>query len=371
MKHGMNFGFFSKGPAPANGLRVAIIGAGPSGLAAAGFLASQGYKVEVYDKMPKAGGLMVFGIPGYRIPEERIEQGVRCLEQDFGVVFHLNTKITGGSPMYEEEGDHFSMNLKSLGGRMEDFDAVLLCTGTWRSRKLNIPGEKLPGVYSSLEFLFPLRASQYNAPGMGLVDVSGKRVAVIGAGYSAVDSVHAALAHGAAEVHMLYRRSMDLCPCGSYEVEEAVKAGAKWMELVNPVRILGEEQVEGVELAHCKLGQPDKTGRACFITCENELTILPVDIVVTAIGEMPTPPFPKELGLDRIREKDAHFLQMTSLPGVFVAGDALTGPSKIGKAVYSGLRAAQSLIRWLDFKAQGREAEYPRDDMICQYGLKL
>lgn len=373
MEHCMNFGFFSKDPAPANGRRVAVIGAGPSGLAAAGYLACQGYSVDVYDKMPKAGGLMVFGIPGYRIPAERVECGVEHLRKQYGVKFHMGTKIAGGTPMNEETGDQFSENVKSLGGRIEDHDAVLLCTGTWRSRKMNIPGENLPGVYSSLEFLFPIRAAQYDTNRMHVIGVEGKRVAVIGAGHSAVDVVRGALAHGASEVHLLYRRTVNECPCGRFEIEEAVKAGARWMELVSPTRVLGSDKVEGLELVKKQLGPPDEKGRACPLPGPGEEMTLPVDIVVTAIGEIPTAPFASELGLENVRKGEVHFLQMTKLDGVFVAGDALTGPSKIGKAIYSGLRAAQSLTRWLDLKAQDRENEYSdendlirREDMVAQ-----
>ncbi len=362
MTGSMNFGFLSHTPAPPKGRRVAVVGAGPSGLSAAGYLARWGYEVEVLDKMPKAGGLMVFGIPGHRIPPERIEQGVRDLEERLGVRFRLETKISGCKPLHEDTGDHFCSDMVSLGELTQEFDAVLICTGTWKSRKLNIPGEGLSGVMSGLEFLFPIRAARYDKHRVQQVDARDKRVAVIGAGHSAVDVVEGALKQKASKVVMMYRRTRREAPCGSGEIETLQAAGAEWMELVSPLRILGEQQVEGIEVTRCRLGSPDPSGRCRFVPVENGNLTIDVDLVITAIGEIPTAPFAAELGLDTVRKGDIHWLQMTSQEGIFVAGDVLSGPSKIGRAVYSGLRAARSLSSWLSLKDQNREDEYNYDD---------
>jgi len=370
MSHGMNFGFLCPGSPSPNGRKTAIIGAGPSGLAATGFLACLGYEVDVYDKLPKAGGLMVFGIPGERIPAERIEAGVESLKEKYGVKFHLRTKICGNEALNQETGDRFSSNLVSLGELAQDHDAVMICTGTWKSRKMNIRGEDLPGVYSGLEFLFPIRAVKYDAQKMKGPDVRGKVVAVVGAGYSAVDVAYSALAHGAAKVYMLYRRTKNEAPCGSYEVERLMDMGVKWWELVTPVRIVGEDKVEAIDLLKCTLGEPDETGRRCPMRESGEGVTLEADIVVTAIGEIATPPFAEELGLGTVHKNEVHWLQMTNIPGVFVAGDALTGPSKIGKAVYSGLRAARSLANWLDLKHLNRLEEYSDDIFITREDMK-
>jgi glutamate synthase (NADPH/NADH) small chain len=358
MNTGMDFTFLCKEPPPANGRKVAIIGAGPSGLAASGYLACQGYAVDLYDKLPKAGGLMVFGIPGHRIPAGRVEQGVQDMTDRYPVGLHMRTKICGTKPMHEDAGDHFAENIKSLGGRVEDHDAVLICTGTWKSRRLGIPGEDLSGVYSSLQFLFPIRAAQYSVDAVSPIDVKGRKVAVIGAGHSAVDVVHSALAQGASEVYLVYRRTKRDCPCGTFEIDHAVAAGAQFLELCSPVRITGKDKVEGLEFTPCELGEPDASGRCCPVPKEGGNKVLDVDVVVTAIGEIPTAPFAHELGLENVRKGEIHWLQMTAMDGVFVAGDALTGPSKIGKAVYSGLRAARSLHEWLDLRAQNREQEF-------------
>lgn len=357
MANGMNFAHFCKTPPPPNGSSVAIIGAGPSGLAAAGYLSCQGYEVHVYDKLPKAGGLMVFGIPGHRIPAERIAKGVAKMEHH-NVHFHLCTKICTEKRLHVDTGDHFTLDMVSLGELVEEHDAVMICTGTWMSRKLNVPGEDLEGVYSGLQYLFPIRALHYAVESVSAIDVKGKHVAVIGAGHSAVDVAHSAAAQGASKVWMLYRRTRFEAPCGTFEIGQLEKAGVEWMELVTPLRILGENHVQGIELLQCQLGEPDASGRRCPLPESGSKKTLDLDVVVTAIGEIPTAPFAKELGLENVRKGEVHWLQMTRLAGVFVAGDALSGPSKIGKAVYSGLRAARALAEWLDLAAQNRAQDY-------------
>ncbi len=365
----MDFTFLCKSPPAENGRRVAIIGAGPSGLAATGYLACAGYRVEVYDKLPRAGGLMVFGIPGHRIPASNIEKAVARLEQDFKVDFKLRTKICGSEPMHQEAGDDYVSYYKSLGGRVEDNDAVLICTGTWKSRKLGVPGSSLPGVYSGLGFLFPVRAAKYDLARLDIPEIRGKNIAVIGAGFTAVDVIHSALAEGAANVYHFYRRTKDEAPCGSLEMDILQKSGARLVELASPVRILGKDRVEGIELARCRLADQDETGRCSPIVCDGELIRYDVHLVVAAIGEIATPPFAHELGLDNVRKGQVRWLHMTSMESVFVAGDVLTGPSRIGNAVYSGLKAARSLDQWITLKAEDRLDEY-RDELIGKEDLR-
>jgi glutamate synthase (NADPH/NADH) small chain len=347
MSNPMNFAFLRKSPLPPNGRKVGIIGAGPSGLAACGYLACLGYEVVVYDKLPQPGGLMVFGIPRKRIPPERIRAGVRRMERQFGVVFRTKTKICCSAPLHEEEGDHFSCDIRGLGELVEEHDAVMICTGSWKSRKLGIPGENLAGVHSGLEFLFPIRAAKYASPNVTMPDVRGKRVAVVGAGHSAVDVVDSAHALGAAKIYMIYRRTAREAPCGSFEIDRICEMGAEWLERRTPLRVEGECGVQRLELANGMTGEAEH---------------LDVDMLITAIGEIPTPPFQQELGLENVRKGEVRWLHMTSIENVFVAGDVLTGPSKIGKAVYSGLRASRSLTNWLDLKAQNREGEYRYDE---------
>lgn len=348
----MNFNFLCSEPAAPNGRSVGIIGAGPSGLAATGYLSCLGYQIEVYDKLPKPGGLMLFGIPSHRIPQERISLGVRRLERQAGVIFHTHTKICCSGPLHDEEGDHFCRDIRGFGDMIKKHDAIMICTGSWRSRKLGIEGETLPGVFSGLEFLFPIRAVKYSAPNVKLPDVVGKTVIVIGAGHSAVDAAHSAMQMGAGKVHHVYRRTSREAPCGAFEIEQLRNMGVEWIDRATPVRVLGADRVTGL-----KISRPGTDGP--------ELSTLDADLVVTAIGETATPPFAKELGLENVRKGDVHWLHMTAIENVFVAGDALSGPSKIGKAVYSGLRAARSLANWLDLKAQNRLDAYNDNELVA------
>lgn len=369
----MNFAFAGSGPARGNGRSVAVIGAGPSGLAAAGFLACLGYQVDVYDKLPKPGGLMVFGIPAERIPAERIAGGVATLTERYGVRFHPGTKICDRRQV-DDTGDELSTHCIDLDELVRSHDAVMLCTGSWKPRKLNVEGEDLRGVYTGLAFLFPMRAAQYNRERMSEIEVAGKNVVVIGAGFSAIDVAHGALGQGAARVSLVYRRTRREAPCGSHEIEQFEAAGGQWLELVTPLRILAQgpeyRQVTGIECIQCHLGEPDEDGRRSAVPDSCAKVVLPADIVVAAIGETASPPFAERLGLDSVRKNEIHWLQMTRLDGVFVAGDALTGPSKIGKAVYSGLRAAQSLSRWLTLRAMSRELEYREEAPISKEDLR-
>ncbi len=369
MSHPMNFAFAGPGPARPNGRNVAIIGAGPSGLAAAGFLACLGYGVDVYDKLPQPGGLMVFGIPAERIPAERIAQSVATLSERYGVRFHQRTKVCGDT-LATDTGDDLATQCISLDQLVSEHDAVILCTGSWKPRRLGIEGENLPGVYTGLAFLFPIRAASYKPDAMQGIEVAGKNVVVIGAGFSAVDVGHGALGQGAARVSLIYRRTRREAPCGAHEIEQFEAAGGHWMELVTPLRILGTDRVEGIECIQCHLGPPDEDGRRSAVPDSCAKMVLPADIVVAAIGEVPAPPFAGRLGLESVRKNEIHWLQMTAMEGVFVAGDALSGPSKIGKAVYSGLRAAQSLSRWLTLKAMSREMEYREEPPIGRGELR-
>jgi len=366
----LNFAFAGPGPARPNGRSVAVIGAGPSGLAAAGFLACLGYGVDVYDKLPKPGGLMVFGIPAERIPAERIAGGVALLAERYGVRFHPGTKICDRRQV-DDTGDELSTHCMDLDDLVREHDAVVLCTGSWKPRRLNVPGEELQGVYTGLAFLFPIRAAAYNRKAVADIAVAGKNVVVIGAGFSAVDVAHGALGQGAGRVSLVYRRTRREAPCGSHEIELFEAAGGQWLELVTPIRILGAQgRVTGIECIQCRLGEPDADGRRSAVPDSCAKTVLPADIVVAAIGETPAPPFAERLGLESVRKNAIHWLQMTRMDGVFVAGDALTGPSKIGKAVYSGLRAAQSLSRWLTLKSLNRELEYREEPPIRKEDLR-
>jgi len=355
--HPMNYAFMCKEPGPPNGLKVAVIGAGPSGLGAAGHLTCLGYEVHVYDKLAKAGGLISFGIPGFRVPVRRIDDATERLAKDYKVIYHLGTKVCGDDKACDL-GDDFTCENVTLKSLVNDFDAVLIATGTWRSRKMNVPGEELPGVFSSLEFLFPFRACKVPDSKVPAPNLKGKRVAVVGGGHSAVDCVHSAVRNGASKVYLMYRRTMNEAPAGSHEIKLVQQRGVTWMDLTVPVRVVGQDRVEGLELQKCRLSEPDESGRRRPEPVECSEFVVDVDVVVAAIGDVPTPPETGDidLGLDKVRHGDSNWDQMTAQEGVFIAGDVLTGPSKIGKALYSGLSAAKSIDHWLTVKGRSKSA---------------
>ncbi|WP_027191935.1 FAD-dependent oxidoreductase [Fundidesulfovibrio putealis] len=342
----MNFAFLKNGPGRANGRSVAIIGAGPTGLAAAGYLACLGYRVEVFDKLPKAGGLMVFGIPEERLPAGRIDNAVALLRDRYGVRFRMATKVCGDEALCQDAGDDQAITLKSLGGRIAEHDAVMLCTGAWRANRLNIQGDDLPGVVPALSLLLARRLCSQSVEESLDLTISGRRVVVVGAGHSAVDAANTAQRMGASNVTMTYRRGLKEAPCGMAAIEDLVRNGVVVLEHLHPLRILGCDRVEQVEFV-------ERGNKASWL--------LPVDVLVVAIGDKPNVPFEQTLNVTGLRRehdgKPALASTMTALEGVFVAGDALTGPTKIGRAVYSGLCVARILDRWLTSRTYAQAAQ--------------
>ncbi len=352
----LRFAFMCKEPpsvVPGRGkLKVAIVGGGPAGLSAAGFLVCQGYDVYVFDKQPIAGGLMLFAIPEERIPPESVLEGIEELRDKFNVNFMVKTKVFGDTKPREDEGDNLVERVVSLKELVDNYDAILLTTGTWCSRKLNCPGEEGPGVMSALEFLYELRIYEkgYTSHKPHL----GNRVVVIGGGLSAVDAALEALRLGAKEVVMAYRRTIKQAPAGVYEIKKLINRGVKWIELVSPIKIVRENgEVKGIELQKMKLGEPDESGRPRPIPIPGSEFVLEADTIIEAIGEIPTPPFEDEyLGLKADRrgriQVNEHF--RTTHPKIWAAGDVVTGPSMVGSAVRQGLYAAKSIHIYLTSK---------------------
>jgi len=331
------------------GKRVAIIGAGPAGLGAAGELVCKGHEVHVYDMLPEPGGLLLFGIPSFRIPRDRVRAGVKELEAA-GVKFFCGVKVVGDR---EEriEGDFLAKERRSLHDIINEYDATLICTGTWRSRELKIPGEDLPGSYLALDYLFRIYAHELGYLPKEQVYRTGRRVAVIGGGLTAVDAAIEAKLQGAEEVYMLYRRTIAEAPAGRSAIEkEVIGRGIKFMELVIPKRLIGRDRVEGIELIKAKLGAPDATGRPRPEPIPGSEFVIEVDTVLAAVGEEPTPPFSSgycgiELNKDGTIKVDEMF--RTTREGVFACGDVVHGPSRIGKALSTGISAAQSIHKYL------------------------
>jgi len=321
--------------------KIAIIGAGPAGLGAAGVLICKGYEVHVFDALPEPGGLLLFGIPGFRVPKKNVKEGVEDLKR-LGVIFHVNKRVVEGD---KEENNTIGFNLL-----VKNFDAVIIATGTWEERKLGVEGEDLKGVYPALSFLF-----EYSRAELGYIDFKelpslGNKVAVIGGGLTAVDAAEVSHRLGAKEVYMIYRRTINEAPA-KREIERLIKMGIKWIELATPKRFLGDEnkRLRKIELIRMRLGEPDHTGRPRPIPIEGSETYLDVDSVLVAIGEIPTPPFKMhpEIKLNRDGTIWVDKKNRTTMRGVFAAGDVVIGPSFIGKALASGIAAANSVDEYL------------------------
>jgi NADPH-dependent glutamate synthase beta subunit-like oxidoreductase/ferredoxin len=326
--------------------RVAIVGAGPAGLTAAYFLARQGIASEVFEALPVAGGMMAVGIPNYRLPPEVLRREVEAVEA-LGVKIHLNHPIDGGG-------------LQRL---REEYDAVFMAVGTHQGWTLRIPGEDLKGVFSGVAFL-----REVNLAALGVDTASpprlGERVVVVGGGDVAIDSARVArrawpdpstgsgrrLGRGDEdrEVTVLYRRSRAEMPAEPWQVQEAEEEGIKFHYLAAPVRALGQDGVlTGLECIRMELGEPDESGRRRPVPITGSEFTLGCDSLVAAIGQtVETPLEGLPLAKRGTYVADPVTLQ-TDVPGVFVGGDAVSGPASVIEAIAAGQRAAESILRYL------------------------
>ncbi len=322
---------------PKTGKKVAIIGAGPGGLEVAGELICKGHGVVVYDMMPEPGGLLIFGIPEFRMPKQIIKKGIKELE-DLGVKFICNTKVGK------------DIDLEDI---IKQYNAVVIATGAWDERKLGIPGEDLEGVYSVLDFLIKLALYREGYISKDEVPKIGKKVVVIGGGNSAIDGARTAKRLGA-DVTLVYRRTKEYMPAFKAEVEHAEKDGVKFIFLATPVRIIGDEngRVKAIECIRMKLGEPDSSGRPRPEPIPGSEFTIECDTVITAIGEIATPPFgedSKKYGIEinsknRIKTDDEG---RTTKKGVFALGDVVTGPAIIGSAISMARKVAKAVDEYL------------------------
>ncbi len=329
------------------GFKIAIIGSGPAGLVASGYLACMGHEVHVYDRLPEPGGLMMFAIPSERIPKQSIRVGVEELKK-VGVHFYVRTKVI--SDGYEVVGDDIVEKTVNFEDIVNNYDAVLIATGTWRCRRLGIPGEELEGTYTALDFLYRRRLEELGYEVRKKYKI-GKKIAIIGAGLAAIDVAYELLKMKVENVMILYRRTINEAPAGRDEIRKLISRGVRFIELVGINKIIGKDKVEALELIKMKLtDKVDKRGRRMFEPIPGTEHYLEVDNVVLAVGEEPTPPFRGECCGIRLRsdgtiEVDDRF--RTSRFKVFAAGDVVTGPSRIGNALKTGLEAAKNIHKFL------------------------
>ena len=310
--------------------RVAIVGSGPAGLAAAHDLALLGYQVTIFEALPVLGGMLRVGVPAYRLPKE-------VLDKEIEAILSLGIEVKTGVRVGEDVtlADLFDQGYK----------AVFVAVGAHEDRKLEIDGEDaLDGVVSAVSFL--RQVNQEQDPKVG------NKVAVIGGGNTAVDSARSALRLGAKEVHMVYRRSQEEMPAAKEEAEEAIHEGVQMAYLTSPVEILGEGgKVSALKCIRNELGEPDVGGRRSPTPVQESEFALDVDMVIAAIGQAPESSFlanEPELAENgnRIVAKDPNALA-TPLAGVFAGGDAVTGPATAIKAIAAGKRAAVSIDLYL------------------------
>ncbi len=311
------------------GRKVAVIGAGPAGLTAAYFLAIDGYAVTVFDKLPLAGGMMAVGIPGYRLPREVLDREIRAIQS-------LGVEIRTGVEVGKE------ITIEDL--RRQGTKAFFLAVGAHECKRLGIEGEGLQGVYPGLDFLRDVNLGK----GVSL----GRRVAVIGGGNAAIDSVRTALRSGAKEAFLLYRRGPEEMPASLEEIQECRDEGVAIHTLTDPRRIVGEGgKVKAVECVRMKLGEPDASGRRRPIPIAGSEFLIEVDAVIPAIGqESDWACLGPECGctLSEWGTMKVNPLTLqTDASDIFAGGDAVTGPATVAQAIGAGRRAAVSIDRYV------------------------
>ena len=325
-----------------NGHKVAIIGAGPSGLTAAGDLAKLGYKVTVYEALHLAGGVLVYGIPEFRLPKAIVQNEIEGL-QAMGVDIETNMVIGKVLTIDELMHDY-------------GYEAVYVASGAGLPRFMGIPGESLKGVYSANEYLTRVNLMKAYQEGSKTPIKKSKNVAVVGGGNVAMDAARSAKRLGAENVYIVYRRGMEELPARKEEVEHAEEEGIIFKLLTNPVRVLGDENgcVTGMECVEMELGEPDDSGRRRPVEKKDSNFVLDVDTMIMSIGTSPNPLIRSTTpGLETNRHgcivtngDDG----LTSREGVYAGGDAVTGAATVILAMGAGKHAAKAIDEYIKSK---------------------
>ncbi len=321
---------------------IGIIGAGPSGLTCGYYLARLGYEVEVFESQPVEGGVLAFGIPEYRLPNDVLEHEVNLIKQ-VGVKVHLNTEV-GKDIQFEEIKDRF--------------DAVYIATGTQFSNRIGISGEELENVYHGLDFLRDVNLKKN-------VKI-GKKVLVIGGGNTAIDAARTSVRLGAEKVTILYRRTKEDMPADDREIKEAVEEGIKIMELVSPKSFIGTDKVDSIICQKMKLNKFDSSGRRKPEIIEGSEFVIKADMVIPAVSQSSDLPFidKDEVEITRwgtfVTDRDTF---MTKLDGVFAGGDVARGSDTAITAIADGKDAAEAIDKYLGGSGKlntGEDIEIPK-----------
>lgn len=336
--------------APSNGHRVAVVGSGPSGLTCAGDLAKKGYKVTVFEALHTAGGVLVYGIPEFRLPKSIVRKEVDNLVA-MGV--DVETNVVIGKTLTVDE-------LFEQG-----FEAVFIGSGAGLPNFMEIPGESYKGVYSANEFLTRSNLMKAYREDPDTPIMKGGKVAVVGGGNVAMDAARTALRLGADKVYIVYRRSMEELPARREEVEHAEEEGIEFLLLNNPVEILGYENpddrhdprngfVTGMKCIKMQLGEPDERGRRRPIPIEGSEFVLDVDTVIISIGTSPNPLIKSTTAGLEVNKRGGIIVEedtgATTKEGVYAGGDAVTGAATVISAMGAGKTAAKAIDEYLSNK---------------------
>ena len=323
-----------------SGKSVAVVGSGPAGLTVAVYLAKQGHKVIIFESLHKAGGVLSYGIPEFRLPKKIVQQEIESVKH-LGVEFKLNYVIG---------------RIKTLDELCDEFDAVFLGTGAGLPNFMGIPGENFSGVYSANEFLTRVNLMKAYASAYDTMVRHGKHVVVVGGGNVAMDAARSALRLGADEVSIVYRRGEDEMPARREEIEHAKQEGIIFRLLTNAVLIHGDEKfnVKAVECIKMELREPDKSGRRSSVPIEGSEFTIPADVVVIAIGTSPNPViFNGSEGLEQNQKGTVvadEETGTTSKCGVFAGGDVVTGAATVISAMGAGKTAARAIGEYFNEK---------------------
>lgn len=321
--------------------KVAIVGAGPAGLAAADILVRNGVKAVVFDKYPEIGGLLTFGIPEFKL-EKRVMEQRREIFESMGIEFRLNTEVGK------------DVDFQSL---VEEYDSVFLGMGTYTYMKGGFPGEDLPGVFDALPFLISNvnRRLGFEKDASEFIDMRGQRVVVLGGGDTAMDCNRTSIRQGAESVTCVYRRDEANMPGSRKEVANAKEEGVKFEFNRQPIEVVGNGKVEGVKFVTTQLGEPDANGRRRPEPIPGSEEIIPADRVLIAFGFRPSPqPWFAEFGIDTDEgglikaPADQACAYQTTNPKIFAGGDMVRGSDLVVTAIAEGRGAAQGILDYLE-----------------------
>ena len=322
---------------------IGIIGAGPAGLACAEQLRKEGYQVTIYDRYDRPGGLLIYGIPNFKLEKFVVERRTKYLK-DSGVNFVLNFEVGKDSTLKELKNKH---------------DAILIATGVYKAREVELPGSSLDNIFPAMEFL-----TASNKKGLGdkvemfdngTLNSEGKNVVIIGGGDTAMDCVRTSVRQKAKSVKCLYRRDKENMPGSAREVANAEEEGVEFIWLSNPKEFKGSKKIESLIVNKMKLGEPDDSGRRKPIIKENSEFKIEADIVIKALGFDPEE-LPKLFGEEKLQVtkwgtiKTDFDTMETNIAGIFAAGDIIRGASLVVWAIKDGRDAAESIQKYLELK---------------------